>query len=168
MSLLFLNTDNFSISKGERGSLLCNGIEGFSLILYYSTQCDYCHEVIPIFKQLPKYIQGCKFGILNVSKNNKLIEMAKNTIAPLEYVPYIILYTNGKPFMRYEGNLDINSIKNFILDVQKNLKHKEQFTPVKKTEVLKQSIPAYTIGNPVSGSSNNKRCYLNFDIAYKK
>ncbi len=49
MSLLFLNTDNFSISKGERGSLLCNGIEGFSLILYYNTkkqfsQGDFYHD----------------------------------------------------------------------------------------------------------------------------
>ena len=84
------------------------------------------------FKQLPRYIQGCKFGMLNISKNHKLVEIAKNTIAPLEYVPYIILYTNGKPFMRYEGNPNIESIKQFILDVQKNLKHKEQFTTVKK------------------------------------
>jgi len=168
MSLLFLNTDNFSISKGERGSLLCNDIEGFSLILFYSTQCQYCHQVIPIFKQLPRYIQGCKFGMINVSKNNKLIEMAKDTIAPLEYVPYIILYTNRKPFMRYEEKLDIESIKQFILDVQKNLKHKEQFTQKKKSKIVKASIPGYTIGNPVSGPTKKKRCYLNFDSAYKK
>ena len=168
MSLLFLNTDNFSISQGERGSLLCNNIDGFSLILFYSTQCDYCHTVIPVFKQLPKYIQGCKFGLLNVSKNYKLIEMSKDTIAPLEYVPYIILYTNGKPFMRYEGKLDIESIKQFILDVQKNLKHKEQFTTEKKLKITKASIPEYTIGNPLSGPNNKKRCYLNFNTAYKK
>ena len=168
MSLLFLNTDNFSISKGERGSLLSNSINGFSLILFYSTQCDYCHTVIPIFKQLPRYIQGCKFGMINVSKNYKLIEMSKDTIAPLEYVPYIILYTNRKPFMRYEEKLDIESIKQFILDVQKNLKHKEQFTQKKKSKIVKASIPGYTIGNPVSGPTKKKRCYLNFDSAYKK
>ena len=166
MSLLFLNTENFNISKGERGSLLCNGIEGFSLILFYSTQCDYCHQVLPLFKQLPKYIQGCKFGILNVSKNNKLVAMSKDTIAPLEYVPYIILYTHGKPFMRYEGNPDIESIKNFILDVQKNLKHKEQFAKTQQKPSIKKSIPAYTIGNPISGNKN--RCYLDFKKAYKK
>ena len=166
MSLLFLNTENFNISKGERGSLLCNGIEGFSLILFYSTQCDYCHKLLPVFKQLPKYIQGCKFGILNVSKNNKLVAMSKDTIAPLEYVPYIILYTHGKPFMRYEGNPDIDSIKNFILDVQKNLKHKEQFAKTQQKTSIKKSIPAYTIGKHISGNKN--RCYLDFRKAYKK
>ena len=167
MSLLFLNTNNFKILKSERGTLLCNDIKGFSLILFYSTQCDHCHAIIPLFKQLPQYVQGCKFGILNVSKNNKLVELSKDTIAPLEYVPYIILYTNGKPFMRYEGKPDIESIKDFILDVQKNLKHKEQFTVNKEKPVEKPHIPAYTIGKPVSGNGD-KRCYLDFNIAYKK
>ena len=168
MSLLFLNTENFNISKGERGSLLCNGIKGFSLILYYSTQCDHCHQVIPIFKQLPKYIQGCKFGMLNVSKNNKLVDMSKDTIAPLEYVPSIILYTNGTPFMRYEGNPDIESIKHFILDVQKNLKHKEEFSKVAPPIPLKKNIPAFSLGNPLSGSGKKNRCYLGYEKAYKK
>ena len=104
---------------------------------------------------------------MNVSRNNKLVELSKDTIAPLEYVPYIILYTNGKPFMRYEGSSDIESIKNFILDVQKNLKHKEKFTTNKQKSILKKNIPAYTIGKPISGNGN-KRCYLDFDLAYKK
>ena len=165
MSLLFLTSQDFNISKGERGSLLCNKIPGFSLILFYSTQCAYCHKVIPIFKQLPQFIRGCQFAILNVSKNNQLVRMSKSTIAPLEYVPYIILYTEGNPFMRYEGAHDITSIRNFILEVQKSLQHKEQFS--KKEEVkLENKIPSYTIGKPLCG--DDKRCYLDFGDAYAK
>ena len=106
---------------------MCHKIPGFSLILFYSTQCHHCQAVIPLFKKLPDYIQGCQFGILNVSKNNQLIQLSKNTIAPLVYVPYIILYYDGKPFMCYEGEHTIESIKKFILQVQKNLKYKEKF-----------------------------------------
>ena len=163
MSLLFLTLDNFNIIKGETGSLLCNNINGFLLVLFYSTQCSYCQNVIPLFKQLPKQIKGCKFGMLNVSKNNQLVVMSKETIAPLEYVPYIILYTDGKPFMCYEGNISLQDLKTFILDIQQKLKHKEKFTPnVKKVT----TIPSYTLGKPLCGE--NKRCYLEFDNAYIK
>ena len=167
MSLLFLTSDNFNTVKGETGSLLCNNIEGFLLVLFYSTQCSYCQEVIPIFKQLPKQIQGCKFGMLNVSKNNQLVTMSKETIAPLEYVPYIILYTGGKPFMRYEGTINIQSLKAFILDIQQKLKHKEKFTKHNQVkEKITKTIPSYTLGKPLCGG--NKRCYLEFNNAYIK
>ena len=43
-------------------------------------------------KQLPGTVTGCQFGMINVSKNKKTIRMSKNTITPLTYVPYIILY----------------------------------------------------------------------------
>ena len=166
MSLLFLTLDNFNIIKGETGSLLCNNINGFLLVLFYSTQCSYCQDVIPMFKQLPKQIKGCKFGMLNVSKNNKLVTMSKDTIAPLEYVPYIILYTDGKPFMCYEGDISLQALQTFILDVQQKLKHKEKFTKTTVAKKKKLTVPSYTLGKPLCGV--DKRCYLAFDNAYVK
>ena len=85
MSLLFLGNDDFTITKNARGdgNILCNFIPNYSLILFYSTQCQYCHQIIPIFKTLPGIISGCQFGIVNVSQNKKLINMSKNTILPI-------------------------------------------------------------------------------------
>ena len=71
-----------------------NNIDNFSLILFYSTHCQHCQNIIPIMKQLPGTVTGCQFGMINVSKNKKTIRMSKNTITPLTYVPYIILYYN--------------------------------------------------------------------------
>ena len=122
---------------------------------------EWCKE-----KNLPDYIQGCQFGILNVSKNNQLIQLSKNTIAPLEYVPYIILYYDGKPFMCYEGEHTIESIKKFILQVQKNLKYKEKFAKKDDIKEKQSKIPAYTLGKPLQG--DNKKCYLEFTNAYIK
>ena len=47
--LLFLNSDDFNVLNGEKGKILSTEIKGFSLILFYSTQCEYCKKLIPIF-----------------------------------------------------------------------------------------------------------------------
>ena len=112
--LLFLTTADFHIENGVKGSLLCHNISGFSLILFYSMQCEYCQKLLPDFRKLPGLIGGCQFGMLNIIKNKDIISAASKTIAPLEYVPFIILYANGKPFMKYEGAHDVQSIRNFI------------------------------------------------------
>ena len=65
--LLFLAIEDFVLSKGTKGNILCTSIPGFSLILYYSTQCPHCQTLIPIFKKLPGSINGCQFGIINIS-----------------------------------------------------------------------------------------------------
>ena len=92
--LLFLTSDDFIISKGSKGTILCTSIPGFSLILFYSTQCPHCQNFIPIFKKLPGTIGGCQFGMINVSTNKNCIRLSKDTIAPITYVPYVVLYIN--------------------------------------------------------------------------
>ena len=158
-SLLFLQTDDFSLRKGEQGQVLCHDIRGFSLVLFYSTQCVYCQQIIPIFKRLPDIVNGCQFGMINVSMNKQLIRLSKSSITPIEYVPLIILYINGSPYMRYDGPPEENEIRRFILEVS-NLVQKSGFSNVTK----EKGIPAYTIGNPLCGEGNV--CYLEFDEAY--
>lgn len=165
--LLFLGTDDFRILKGTKGPILCNLIEGFSLILFYSKQCPHCQELIPIFKRLPGSIGGCQFGMLNVSQNKDVIRLSTQTIAPIEYVPYVILYVNGKPFMRYQGPPDINEIRRFVFEIAQNVNSKQQFSSEKVKEDPKNpksGIPAYTIGHPLYGTDNVT--YLLMDEAY--
>ena len=35
--LLFLQTQDFNIQKGVKGDILCHGIRGLSLVIFYST-----------------------------------------------------------------------------------------------------------------------------------
>lgn len=165
--LLFLNTNDFAIQKGSKGNIMCNGIPGFSLILFYSTHCVHCQNLIPIFKRLPGTIGGCQFGMINVSANKQCISMSKNTIAPITYVPYIILYFNGKPYMVYKGPYDANELKKFIIEVAGNLQKKQKFTeaPKQPQKGGKKSIPDYTVGIPIYGFGNAVT-YLDFEIAY--
>ena len=155
-SLLFLSTDDFGLTKGEKGDVLYHEIRGFSLILFYSTQCVYCQKLIPIFKRLPDIVNGCQFGMINVSMNKSLIGMSMSSHTPIKYVPLLILYINGRPYMRYEGPPEENDIRRFILEVSSAVQE-SGFAKVTK----EKGIPAYTVGTPLCGESDV--CYLEFD-----
>jgi len=167
--LLFLSSDDFQIQKGTKGHILCTNIQGFSLILFYSTQCGYCQSLIPIFKKLPGSIGGCQFGMLNVSHNKQCVMMSRQTTAPITEVPYIVLYVNGKPYMRYKGPHDPKEIGRFIMEVSQKIRANQNFP--KEDQRVKEDprggIPMYSIGHPLCGP-DDKVCYLEFDDAYNK
>jgi thiol-disulfide isomerase/thioredoxin len=166
--LLFLEHSDFFLDKGQQGTVLCTNIKGFSLVLFYSTVCEHCHTFIPIFKKLPLSVGGCQFGMINISKNKPLIAMSNETIAPVKYVPYIVLYVNGRPFMRYDGAREEDAIRKFVFEVAKKVQNKEQFSSEKVKNPSKgDGIPAYTIGKPLCGDGDGV-CYLSFDDAYEK
>lgn len=173
--LLFLTDDYFKITSTPKGDVLGNTIRGISLVLFFSTQCQYCHQFIPIFKKLPGTVGGCQFGMINISTNRSVVEKSKNTISPLTYVPYIVLYFNGIPIMSYDGPADENSIRKFVLDIVESLQAKQQFTNNNQGQGVQNQgmqgqnvqsnqsdIPAYTIGKP----KDSDKCYLTWDSAY--
>lgn len=163
-ALLFLTSDDFTINKGNKGNILCHNIPGFTLILFYSTQCVHCKNLIPIFKRLPGTIGGCQFGMINVSVNKKVVHSSSKTIAPIEYVPYIVLYIQGKPFMRYNGPHDSGEIRRFVIEVANKVQSKQKFTQ-ETDDNSKKVIPEYCVGVPLCGTDNNI-CYLDFNDAY--
>lgn len=174
--LLFLTTDDFHTIKGTKGNIMCNNIQGFSLILFYSTQCQHCQSLIPVFKQLPGTVGGCQFGMINVSQNKDCVLMSRETVAPIKVVPYVILYVNGKPYMRYQGPHDKREIARFIVEVSQKVQgewnngqhNKQQVNTQQVNRQLKKAsnegIPAYTIGQPLCGPDGI--CYLEFNGAY--
>lgn len=166
--LLFLTSEDFFIAKGTKGNIMCHGIKGFSLTLFYSTQCEHCQSLIPIFKELPGTIGGCQFGMINVSTNKSCVKMSKQTIAPIKYVPNIILCIDGKPFMRYNGPHDMSEIRRFVVEVANKVQNKQKFSNDANIKVGKD-IPEYSIGKPLCGfGPDGNVCYLNFDDAYVK
>lgn len=160
--LLFLTSDDFNVQKTDKGVVMCTAIPGFSLILFYSTHCEHCKELIPIFKRLPGTMGGCQFGMINVSTNRACVEMSQNTVAPIKYVPYIILYFNGVPFMMYKGPYRDDEIRRFVVEVANNIQKKQQFSKEKVKESPDEAIPAYCTGRPISGGKDQMICYISF------
>ena len=184
--LLFLTADDFTVESGTKGKILCNPIPSFSLVLFYSTQCKHCATLVPIFKRLPGTIGGCQFGLLNIGTNMKLVQKSKGTITEIQYVPLIILYVNGKPFMRYAGKYKKEDIIQFVVNMSKRVQSKQAFNqkegaPKAPDPSVKEEphggIPAYSIGKSRRGHSvkigdsthgRSDVCYLEFENAYSK
>jgi hypothetical protein len=171
-ALLLLTSGDFQVQKGQKGDIMCHGIPGFSLILFYSTHCVHCQNLTPIFKKLPGTITGCQFGMINVSTNGACIAMSKNTIAPIKFVPYLVLYVNGKPYMIYQGPHDINEIKRFVFEVGNSFDKRQKFSSnpkdkeVNKGSVNKQHESGCTEGIPIYGDNSDQVCYLENQEAY--
>src|SRR4051812_4399803 len=113
MSLSYLNSREFFVQPGKRGHVLCNRVKGMSLVLFYSDSCRHCHSIKPIFKELQKYVPSCVIALHNIQDDGMAVSiMSQQTIAPIKYVPYIVLYINGRPFMRYDGPSTIRDLTN--------------------------------------------------------
>jgi hypothetical protein len=163
--LLFLTQDDFFIAKGTKGNILCSSIPGFSLILFYSPQCEHCQNFIPLFKKICGTVGGCQFGMVNIGANKGIIRMSKETISPITFVPYILLAVGGKPLMVYRGPPDINEMRRFIIEVAQKINSKQKFSEEKVQEPPRGNIPQYTIGHPLFGEDED--FYFEFNKAYK-
>lgn len=164
-ALLFLTDNDFKIVDGVKGPIMCHSISGLSLILFYSINCPHCQSLIPIFKSLPRYIGACQFGMVNVDTNSNCINMSKHTIAPITFVPYIVLYSNGRPYIRYNGPYNRDELLKFVSEIAKKMQTKQQFV-VEKPNKMETIIPEYTVGKPLKGNPDDNVCYLTFTSAY--
>jgi len=79
--------------------------------------------------------------MINVSNNRKCVMMSRDTIAPIQVVPYIILYINGKPYMRYQGPHHKNEISRFVVEVSKNVQNKQKLITREGEESGKMTPP---------------------------
>lgn len=172
--LLFLKSDDFFIGNGNNGEVLCTNIPSYSLILFYSPKCEHCSDMLPIFKrELPGTINGCQFGIINVTSpiGHGVIAMSKGTISPIEYVPTIFLYVNGRPVMKYNGPRDAGTIISFVIEFAKRNNISQQRQQQNRTNNRQENntnngnvkgsgkpIPNYSLGNPLCGKDGV--CYL--------
>lgn len=164
--LLFLTPDDFNIQRGPKGPVLGNKIRNFSLVMFYSVRCPKCKDLIPVFKRLPGSIGGCQFGICNIDTDRRIIGMSKMTIGPIRYVPYILLFLDGKPITQYDPNKQYTkeSIQQFIISVAEHLQKKQKLSTLKNIHTRPNALPTYSLGKPVVGDDDV--CYLEAIDAY--
>lgn len=158
-SLIRLVTQDFSMASGTKGPLLTVGIKGIVLILFWSPSCPLCTNLLPKFQHLPQIISGVKFCVLNINENQQVLAMAKQTIAPIEYVPYIVLYVNGKPFLQFDDEPSLEKLTNFVTYTMKLIESKKQF--IDKGAKIESEIPAYCTNKPyLDLQCDDNVCYL--------
>lgn len=110
----FLNEMNFSVN-GEKA--LTINIPNFALVLFYSTRCPHCKQMIEVIKKMPTLINGCTFAMLNLDDNRGVVQKAKQSTLELKFVPYLVFYASGIPYMVYNGPTIDTEIKRFVVQV---------------------------------------------------
>jgi len=149
---------------------LGNKLPGYSFIFFMTLDCPYCDDVKPAFDHLAKIIQGCTFFYMDVSqKNQEIVVKSRQSKTPINYVPYLVLFYNGKQIKQYIPDEDhpqnnVKKMTNFLIE---NASNPEQINQTSKVPDDVSDIPPYSIGIPGNYASK-KVCYLPYTNAYKK
>jgi hypothetical protein len=169
-SIIRLQSSDMYLDQGTKGPILCNGIKGLSLVMFYSSiRCKISEALFPRFKYLPQMINGCKFCVLNIIDHPDVIGMSEQTIAPIRAVPYIVFYVNGKPFLQYDDEPTLEKLANFVTYSMKLLESKKSF--IDKGAKIESDIPGYCTNKPYLDfkcDSETNFCYLTYSDAYGK
>ncbi len=159
----FLSDEDFYVDKGQRGQLLCVRIPNISVVLFYSTTCKFCPEAIEAFKRLPKVFPDLHVGLLNVQKSPRVTQLSKETLTPITFVPYIILFVNERPFLRYDGPKNFQDIVSFIKDILGKINMKKTFQQNGNRPLAmsgNNAVPSYDTSIPFNVVCDADRCVL--------
>ena len=167
-SIIRLRTEDLSIEQGTRGAVLANHIKGLSIAMFWSPGCKISVALEPHFRRLPQIFNNVKCLMLNINDNKNVIELSRQTIAPIDFVPYIVFYVNGRPFLQYDDEPNFEKLANFIRYAVKLVETKKQF--IDKGAKVESDIPKYTIAKPYAEFKCNDEgfCYLTYGDAYGK
>jgi thioredoxin-like negative regulator of GroEL len=155
--LLILEEEDFELVDTGKVTHLTHTIEGkFSIVMFYTDECDQCRIVKPILLSLVgnSTIQVCMVNVYDQDSTN-IIQLSQKTTTPLQHVPFIVFYVNGIPFKRFDGSYTLSDFQTFVKNVM------VEASKIKDTNEIGE-IPPYTIGKP----NSSKVCYLTYQKAY--
>jgi len=162
--IIQLSDKEFTLNPTKKGQSLCLLIKGISFVMFYSSKCGSCKNVMPILNQLSRKINSCKFCIINVDTFPSIIQASQHTISPITYVPDLILYVNGKPFLKYQGNKTEQDMGNFVMSVINKLNENKSFNDKSVIEMDKLETVNGVI--PFNIVCDGDLCYLTSREAY--
>lgn len=97
----------------DRKVMYCK-VPGVAFVLFKSQKCHFCKEVEPIFHALSIKEPRIMWCIADVGVDKQIVMLSNNSTTPIQNVPKLILYHNGKPVANYKGSRNANAIMNFL------------------------------------------------------
>jgi len=160
---MFLTANDFAIQNRE---IVKPNDQGYSFVFFFTNECKWCNDVKPAFNYLSKMIRGVNFAYMDVSQNNwQLVNMSLRTNTPIEVVPLLRLFANGKQIAQF--NQDEDNPQNNITKMQQFIREN---TTRQSTRIIgsgtSNEIPPYSIGIP-GNLASRKVCKL-YHNAYVK
>jgi thiol-disulfide isomerase/thioredoxin len=170
MSVLNLTSNDFYIDDGTKGKVLCSTRKGIVFVMFHLNEsaCPNCHTVMPEFLALPKHIPSIQYATVNLSNYPDIAKKSGLTLAPIKYVPYLILYVNGRPWLRWDNEKTLAAMANFLKDIlpriPKNLVDNSSSSgPNKSSAEEKPVFQGGGIPYNVVCDKSSGVCYLSFE-----
>ena len=147
MSILHLTNNDFYVDNGKKGKVMCTTQKDILFAFFHlnDNECSNCTTMIPEFVNVAKRLPQIKYALVNLSKYPEIFKKTVDTIAPIKYVPYLIIFVNNRPFLRYDGGKSASEMYEFIKELLENMpKYLPQYQPPQQNPP-QQSQPQ---GNP--------------------
>lgn len=108
-----LTAKNFVIT-GNAQKTLCINVDGAFLVFFKMMGCENCKAFEPVFVNLSKQESRVMLAVVDLTSNKDIVQWSRQTSTPINAVPVLILYINGRPHAKFNGTKNIVSIQNFI------------------------------------------------------
>jgi thiol-disulfide isomerase/thioredoxin len=127
-----LTSRNFQVIEGQTKNSLCVNVPNQILVFYKTSGCTYCKLLEPIVRQLANEDKRITYGIVDFTNDKAIVKMSRETTTVIETVPQLILYSDGKPYAKFTGEKNLNSLKSFLTTTLNTIAQKvnqQQFVP---------------------------------------
>jgi thioredoxin family protein len=118
MSLHGLSATNFKVIVDPRSNLkhLTITVQGIVVVFFKKTGCQGCAVLEPVYSQISAEDKRLVFCIIDLQYNASVTSMARDTSTPIQTVPQIFMYVNGRPHAKFRGQRNAQAVKAFIND----------------------------------------------------
>lgn len=160
--LLFFESRNFEIKNALNKKYFCvKDIKGLCLVYFYTSECGHCKKFTNFFTSAPNRIKGeITFVMCNAQNMLPFLSATNDSTTPINEVPYILLYHDGWPIRRYDGQQDYDVMANFIRSAL------DDISRTKNASNSGQPQAALSAQAPQPPKNQNQVCYLTFGEAY--
>lgn len=126
MTIRHIPASNFVVKVNARNpakKMLYNTIRGFSMVLFYSSQCEPSRNFLPIYDSLDRRVNHILLYKMNVDtmSNRAVVDMSTRTIDEIEFTPTVIFYRNGRPLHKLEGVVGQDDLKEFFERINESI-----------------------------------------------
>jgi len=166
--IIELHAESFKKMKGNRGFVLgIPNAQNLTLVMFYSIQCTYCDLAMPELEKLSRFILDnnlpINIAVCDIMKNKKVIQESADTVDPIKFVPYMPIYLDEKPYLRYNGKKTAEEMLNYLIEVLKRVDTRQKFVQRQQVKEEERTQTSQAEGVPYNVVCEGDVCYLTQD-----
>lgn len=115
MSVKQLTSQDFMMVGNQRKGLHIR-LPGFVFVMFKMPQCPGCKAIAPVMAQLATEDRRVSYAMVDISVHKDVVRMSRQTVTPIQAVPTLILYSEGRPVAKVKNKKDIASLRAFLTD----------------------------------------------------